>query len=197
MMVCIVIIAVLMILCFSLLSVAYSLYSSQNNSMQEDKNAEAAKTLAKALEEELTTDSEESNLCKYLRFNIVVSDNAAECWPHYAPEEEGHQDADAKRYFNLKKSDSASMDGIPSKTSVCMWWTKPDKEKDPESKVHLFVEVESLSGSQSYVIRSEYELITLNKRSGYNRISTQPSINPGHNEIDKRVTWRWKLVGDE
>ncbi len=194
MMVCITIIAVLMIFCLSLLAVAYSLYSTQNNSMQEDKNAEAAKSLAMAIREELCAASEESNLCKYLRFNIAA--DGSDCWPYYAPGEDGHGADAARRYFNLKKSDSVSINGIPSSSSICMWWTKAD-ESDPGASVHLFVEVECLSGSQSYVIRSEYELVKISGKSIYNKISTQPSINPAMNEIDKNVIWRWRLVESE
>lgn len=209
MMVCIVIIAILMIFCFSLLAVSYNFYSSQNNSMQEDKNAEAARSLDMAIREELTADSEDSFLCKYLRYNIVSGNDAYYCtkgetWPHYDPEAEVEQDGlphdmkAAKRYFKLEKSDSVSLNGFPAETSVCMWWTQPGTCVNDSESTHLFVEVECRSGSQSYVIRSEYELLELKKTSSYvSSTSTQPDINPAGNTIDRHYRWRWKYVGSE
>lgn len=209
MMVCIVIIAILMIFCFSLLAVTYSFYASQNNSMQEDKNAEAARSLDMAIREELTADSEDGFLCKYLRFNIVSGNDAYYCpqgesWPHYDPdagvELDGleHDMKAAKRYFKLEKSDSVSLNGFPSEMSVCMWWTQPGTSVNDSESTHLWVEVESRSGSQSYVIRSEYELLEMKKASSYvSSTSTQAGINPAGNTIDRRYRWRWKYVGSE
>ena len=206
MMVCITIIAILMIFCFSLLAVSYNLYSSQNNSMQADKNAEAAKSLSMAIREELTADSEDSLLCKYLRYNIITGfdtaknpDKVMPSWPDYKPGSANHEAADAKRYFKLNKSDSVSINGFPSNTEVCMWWTAPESE---EEKAHLFVEVECRSGSQSYVVCSEYELWQVGGKnnaivSTYPTTSTQGAINPAKNSIDRRYKWRWKFIGCE
>ena len=201
MMVCVVIIAV--VFCFSLLAVSYSLYSSQNNSMQEDKNAEAAKSLSMAIREELTSESEDSFLCKYLRYNIVSGNDAPLCvkgetWPHYDPETAGHDADAAKRYFLLEKSDAVSINGFPGSLSVCMWWTSPGTSVNDSQKTHLFVEVESRSGSQSYLIRSDYELLERSGQpSGYVRTSTQTDINPAGNSINRMYRWQWRYVGSE
>ena len=200
-MVCITIIAILMIFCFSLVAVAYNLYSSQNNSMQDDRNSEAAKSLSMAIREELTSGEENSYLCKYLRYNIVAAEDALvdplEVWPYYAPGVEHHEEKDAKRYFSLEKSDYADVKGFPSEIGVCMWWTKPE-DGDIDGKVNLFVEVESRSGSQSYVIQNRYELDTDDtERSTYSKRSTQKSINPGAKTIDTRYVWHWTFVESE
>ncbi len=202
MMVCITIIAILMIFCFSLLSVSYSLYSSQNNSMQADKNAEAAKSLSVALRDELTGVSEDSFLCKYLRYNIVSGNDAVknvngETWPHYDPDAAGHDEACAKRYFTLHKSDAVSINGFPGSTEVCMWWTVPATSVNSSKKTHLFVEVECRSGSQSYVVCSEYELMEFKQTSTYPDVSMQGGINPAKNYIDRDYVWRWKFIGSE
>lgn len=203
MMVCITIIAILMIFCFSLLSVCYSLYSSQNNSMQEDKNAEAAKSLDMSIREDLTSGSEDSFLAKYLRYNIVSGNDAlknpgGETWPHYDPDKDSNTWEYAKRYFRLEKSDSASINGFPSSTSVCMWWTCPGTSVNKSDYTHLFVEVECRSGSQSYVIRSEYELREKTGTiSDYAEVTGQTDVNPAGNLIDRRCVWIWKYLGSE
>lgn len=203
MMVCITIIAILMIFCFSLLAVSYSLYSSQNNSMQEEKNSEAAKSLDLALREELTSGSEDSFLNKYLRFNIVAGQDAlvntkGETWPHYDPDLAEHDASYAKRYFTLEKTDGVSINGFPSRTSVCMWWTLDKAENDENEIVHLFVETECVSGSQSYVITSEYELSERSgKPSTYNPASEQREVNPADNRINRKYIWYWKYLGSE
>ncbi|MBP5608064.1 MAG: hypothetical protein J6X66_07330 [Lachnospiraceae bacterium] len=201
MMVCITIIAILMIFCLSLLSVTYSLYSSQNNSMQQEKNAEAAKSLAMAIRQDLTADTEDSLLSRYLRYNIVAESDAlvdpGEVWPHYEAGVSGHEEKDAKRYFTLQKSDYADIKGKPSDIGVCMWWTLP-AEDDVNDSVELYVEVKCRSGSQSYVILSRYALETDgSKRSKYNRKYDQYTINPGHKEIDTKYIWRWKYLESE
>ncbi len=217
MMVCITIIAILMIFCFSLLAVSYNLYSSQNNAMQADKNAEAAKSLSMAIREELTAEKEdsESYLCKYLRYNIVaghdVSANAVnggteDTWPYYDPEaqeESGHDKKAARRYFKLHKSDSASINGFPSNTELCIWWTQKAPEDEYEAeKIHLFVEVECRSGSQSYVICSEYELLEYElkdgKKSVFPAVSGQTKgVNHAGNRINTNYVWKWKYIGCE
>ena len=200
MMVCITIIAILMIFCFSLLAVSYSLYSSQNNTMQEERNAEAAKSLSMAIREELTADSEDSLLVKYLRYNIVTGadaeKNEEESWPHYEPGVTGHDEESAKRYFKLQKSDAVSINGVPSSTEICMWWTAPETEINPDEDAHLFVEVECRSGSQSYVVCSEYKLMEFDDEvCSYAANSEQVSINPAHRFIDRNFIWRWEFVG--
>ena len=199
MMVCITIIAILMVFCFSLLAVSYSLYTSENNSMQEEKNAEAAKSLDMALREEITADSEDSFLCKYLRYNIVAGYDEAlntkgETWPHYSPEESGHDASSAKRYFRLDKTDGVSINGLPSETSVCMWWTRNETGGSGE-EIHLFVEVTCRSGSQSYVVTSEYELLQRKGNSTYAPMSDQIEVNPAKNWINRLYRWRWKYLG--
>ncbi|MCR4642547.1 MAG: hypothetical protein K5697_11030 [Lachnospiraceae bacterium] len=204
MMVCIIIIAILMIFTFSLLAVSYTLYSSQNNAMQDDKNSEAAKSLAVAIRDELTAGTEESSLCKYLRYNIVADPEGEltdeQVWPCYDPSREGHDAAYAKRYFLLKKSEAADIPGYPSETGVCMWWTKELKEGSTDPKVYLFVETECRSGSQSYVVRSRYQL---KRRKGNDTGSSYPAfsgsrnLNPVKNRIDTSEVWLWKFVESE
>ena len=201
MMVCITIIAVLMIFCFSLLAVSYSLYSSQNNSMQEEKNSEAAKSLDLALREELTSGCfKGSSLEKISLYKLTVlpEDTKGETWPHYDPDLAEHDASYAKRYFTLEKTDGVSINGFPSRTSVCMWWTLDKAENDENEIVHLFVETECVSGSQSYVITSEYELSERSgKPSTYNPASEQREVNPADNRINRKYIWYWKYLGSE
>ncbi len=210
MMVCITIIAVLMIFCFSLLAVTYSLYSSQNNRMQADKNAEAAKSLSMALREELTEGSASSNLCRYVRYNIVagfdkeVNNDGFESWPHY----NGNNADQAKRYFKLHKSETVSFNGstkretisvnaFPSDTEVCIWCTSPGDNNEDE-RPHLFVEVECRSGSQSYTVCSEYELRQYSTaKQKLPLVATQTGINPHGNKINRNYIWKWMFIGSE
>lgn len=206
MIVCITIIAVLVIFCFSLLLVSYTFYASQNKNTQSDRNAEAAKSLSFALREEIVESSEKSNLVKYLRYNVQQKS-----WPFYAPGVDGHGEVEAKRYFKLSKNDKADIKGYPGKIEVCIYWMLPeDMDLDPETweremlsgkldvnHTRLFVEVECKSGSQSYVTVSEYQLFVYKDHSTFPPTSTVVAVNPAGNSIDTERIWKWSFVGIE
>ena len=208
MIVCVTIIAILVVFCFSMLLVTYTLYASQNKNIQADRNAEACKTLSASIRQELTDSSEESNLYKYLRYNIYQNN-----WPYYNPEESDHQKEDAFRYFKLDKANSANIGGYPGDVEICVYWMQSDEltevtvinEAGEEEKrmipakkgLRLFVEVCCRSGSQSYTVKSEYMLSVSKKKSGLKRISEITDLNPFGNPIDTKEYWKWKFVGSE
>ncbi len=201
MVVCITIISILVIFCFSLLLVSYTLYASQNKNNQSDQNQEAAKSFADAIKKELTESDESSNLMRYLRYNVGQDSS----WPYYAPDEAGHGEVDAKRYFYIKKNEAAKIAGFPSRIEVCMYWMppEPDPEADPgaerELKNHLklFIEVTAKSGSQSYSILSTYELSLRTGESIYPEQSPKINFNPANNTISRDELWVWKFLGSE
>ena len=195
--VCITVISILVIFCFSLLLVSYTLYASQNKNLQSDRNAEAAKTLAVSIRQELAEGSDQSYLCNYLRYNVQQ-----ESWPFYEVNEEdgsevaGHGASDAKRYFNLTKTEGVNIEGYPSQVELCMYWMRPVKQPTERDKTRLFVEITCRSGSQSYTIKSEYELTIFIPDIATNPVSSF-SINPADNTIDTSESWRWTLVSSE
>ena len=194
--VCITVISILIIFCFSLLLVSYTLYASQNKNLQSDRNAEAAKTLAVSLRDELAEGSDQSYLCNYLRYNVQQESNS---WPYYEVNKEGnevagHGSADAKRYFNLTKTEGVNIEGYPSQVELCMYWMRPVKKPEERNKTRLFVEITCNSGSQSYTIKCEYVLTILAEPS--NPV-TSFSINPADNPVDTGESWRWTLVSSE
>ena len=213
MIVCITVIAILIIFCFSLLLVSYTLYASQNKNLQSNRNAEAAKTLSTALTEELKAGEDDSFLCNYLRYNIVAKDAGdgkyAFTWPYYEIDAEGneidgHDKANAMRYFELTKTEGVGVEGFPSKVELCMYWMKPESEKQQErfpadmNKLRLFLEITCLSGSQSYVIKNEYRLeVTPRIEPPEKDYSEEIEINPGRNKIDYYARWKWNLVSSE
>ena len=197
MIVCITIISILVIFCFSLLLASYTFYASQNKNTQSDLNAEAAKTLSMALREELTESSEKSNLVKYLRYNVQQ-----DSWPYYEPSTSGHEAEYAKRYFNLNVNGDTVLDGYPGMVSVSMYWMLPEPEEEEETpdaddinRTRLFIEVECKSGSQSYVVVSEYQLSVFNENSTYIAQSTKKSFNPANKTINTNEVWKWGFVG--
>ena len=200
MVVCITIISILVIFCFSLLLVSYTLYASQNKNNQSDLNQEAAKSLADAFRQELTESNEKSNLMKYLRYNVYQNS-----WPFYEPGVDGHDDVDAKRYFTIEKNGTSDIAGYPGKVEVCMYWTLPegatsfDPSADSAAKnhLHLFLEITTKSGSQSYTILSTYELSVRVGTSTYPDQSIYANFNPANNTINREEKWVWKFLGSE
>ena len=151
----VVIISILIIFTFSLMLVAYSLYSSQNKNVAVMRCSEAANTLSAALCEELTWVDQDSNrypeldsyLYRYLRYNLCQADT----WPYYDSKNAGEHGKDkAFRYFELKHNTakkvysadgsiekstdesgnpvdlmSDGVEGMPGKTTVCIYWEPP------------------------------------------------------------------------
>lgn len=159
MMVAIIIMGILMVFAFSLLLVTYNLYASQNKKAASRRNSSAANTLSIALERELTDGGNiedydpmlESDLWKYLRFNIGQSGT----WPYYYPEAgySGHGKAEAFRYFQINYNyvekyfnsddhkalyptdgentktyyDPTVLDGFPGSVELCVYWKLPEE----------------------------------------------------------------------
>jgi len=194
MIVAIIIMSILMIFTFSLTLVAYTLYASQNKNIASMRCSEAANTLSLALEDELTYDKEvakdpvyESYLYNYLRYNLCQ----ASTWPYYNPNEDGHTEEYAFRYFELKYNSKKpsydedgnaienanhtpkyldGIEGMPGRTEVCIYWMLPDGVETTDNLsgsgesrqgVRLFIEITSESANQSYTVKSEYVLNVL------------------------------------
>lgn len=186
MMVTIIIIAVLVVFTFSLILISYNLYASQNKNLSSDRNSEAANSLARALEEELTDENalQNSNLWKYLRCNIAYSlegitdDDAKDWkdWPYYDPsasDGDAHDEKHAKRYFKLDRN--SDIKGMPADVSICLYWELPDKElsggevvkvgpdvvENNKNGIILHIEISCVTAGQSYKISDAYMLTEL------------------------------------
>ena len=153
MVIAIVIMSILVIFTFSLALVAYTLYASQNKNAASMKCSEAANTLNRAMEFELTkTDGDplddpvyQSYFYKYVRYNICQENT----WPYYNPSEAGHTKEYAFRYYDLKYNpdkpiydemgnellnddgsnktlNSSGVEGMPGRTELCIYWKLPE-----------------------------------------------------------------------
>ena len=209
MMLTIIIIAVLIVFTFSLILISYNLYASQNKNLASDRNAEAAYSLSKALEDELTDGNAETNssLWNYLRYNIAYKDGDEDCsdWPYYAEGKTGHGEAEAKRYFKMNYNND--IEGVPAETSVCVYWELPEtsvvngvpKYSPDKSRmgIVLHVEITCSTGSQSYKICDIYQLnavvdsVTLVPNSASGVVT---SYNPIGHEIEVNEKWKWNHI---
>ena len=193
-MVAVVIIGILMVFTLSLLLVTYSLYSSQNKNAAGTRNSEAANTFSVALTTELEKKQSDSELWRYLRFNICNRGT----WPYYKPGLAGHGETEAFRYFDLnynfvsKYFDTPStteqdplsgLEGFPGKMKLCIYWRVPANKDDVaetyaeslydganKTGVRLYIEVICETGSQSYVVKNEYILTEDDFGSGEYRL---------------------------
>ena len=210
MMLTIIIIAVLVVFTFSLILISYNLYASQNKNLSSDRNAEAANSLSKALEDELTDNnaSDNSNLWKYLRYNIAYKDADEDCldWPYYAPGKTSHGSDEARRYFKLARN--IDMAGMPADVSVCMYWELPDiylnandvpvyDSTKSRSGIILHIEITCSTGSQTYRVNDVYELSAIVDSNvlvpdGINNDVT--SYNPEGHEINPKERWKWTHI---
>lgn len=220
----IVIMGILIVFTFSLMLVAYTLYSSQTKNIASTKCSESANSLSLALKDELQDEDAavRSHLYQYVRYNICQ-----DTWPNYT----GSNEAAAYRYFSLKynantaKGGSESIEGFPGTIKVCMYWMLPDESKykydngsyrnysdvktelDKSHKgVRLFVEVTAESANQSYTVKQQYVLeqssytnkdaSTLNVLFG-NDMMHNGAINPyekTQSQIYYNEKWTWNAV---
>ena len=180
-MVAVIIIGILVVFTFSLLLVSYTLYASQNKKAASVRCSEAANTMSKALEKELTDEDAylNSDLWNYLRYNLLQADT----WPYYDENgENGHTAKYAYRYFivdyntsdNYLQSynDHSSPEGYPAKVQLCIYWMPPAgynkndylTENLPtlsaglQRDTRLFIEITCESGNQSFTVVNEYKL---------------------------------------
>ena len=183
MMVVIIIIGVLIVFCFSLLLVSYTLYASQTKKASSLRCSEAANTLSKALQVELTDPNayRDSTLWNYLRFNLAQND----AWNYYDPysaADSVHSETYAFRYFDvevnqreqyLQKFGSELLpEGYPAKVQLCIYWEPPEGYEESDylspgtltyhkmDKVELYIAVTCESGNQSYTVVNKYRLST-------------------------------------
>lgn len=172
MIVAIIVIAILMIMTFSLMLVTYTLYASSNKKAASERNSTAANSLSLAIEKELTSDDAIDNswLWKYLRCNLLQDTT----WPYYDPDYTGHTEEEAFRYFKLKYNNNypikgINIDGFPGEVRLCMYWMPPTdvdyngKELSSlsiseRSNIELCIEIICDTGSQSYTVKDTYEI---------------------------------------
>ncbi len=180
MVVAIIIIAILIIFTFSLMLVSYTLYASQNKRVAGVRCSEAANTLSIAMKTELEDENacQNSDLWKYLRFNLMQAD-----WTFYDPNETGHGEAEAFRHYNMKinpnyidtEHGKNTIDGYPGKIDICIYWMLPEEMYEDENfksstvdvssltmaqkkNIRLFMEITCETASQSYTVKNEYRL---------------------------------------
>lgn len=180
-MVAVIIIGILVVFTFSLLLVSYTLFASQNKKAASIRCSEAANTMSRAMEKELTDADAylNSDLWNYLRFNLIQG----ETWPYYDENgAAGHTAEYAYRYFTVdyntsqnylaKYANNASPEGYPAKVQLCIYWMPPvgfdeaDYSQDKLSNlevglqrdIRLFIEITCESGNQSYTVLNEYRL---------------------------------------
>lgn len=143
--------AVLLVLCLSLLLVSYTLFSEVNEQDLEMPKRELAYSVAEEIEQELfDVDCKYSNeeemqafyeaskdeLWKYVRYNIWQNFGpegqllTGDTWLYYDEAVPGHNNLEeCSRYFSL------DTDGTASKITVQLYWSLPkDFDKDTEKK---------------------------------------------------------------
>jgi len=209
MMVVVVIVGILMIFCFSLLLASYTLYATQNKNAASKRNAEAANTLSKALETELTrgdATEKDSALWKYLRCNINQE--------NWKSGEIKYFDMNYNRSNTYFDSENPALDGYPGKVQLAMYWMPPKGHEgeevcaDPDG-IRLTVEITCETASQSYTISNRYLLSSTNYDDNIYEdrnlkyrleqvISNTTSYNVyGYTNIDSNKKWSWSSVGRE
>ena len=209
MMLTIIIIAVLIVFAFSLILISYNLYASQNKNLSSDRNAEAANSLARAIEKELTDPDaiKNSNLWKYLRFNIAYCNGGEEegvtfkDWTYYDASDYRHDEDYAKRYFKLDRN--TAMEGMPADVSICMYWKLPDGVGEDildinlnRNGIVLYVEIKCSTGGQTYKIVDTYTLTVVGTDDAaeitkINEVNNSVS-NPADHVVNTGEKWIWK-----
>ena len=221
MMVAVVIIGILMIFCFSLLLVSYTLFASQSKKTASFRNSQAANSLSKALETELKDVDAATNsmLWRYLRCNAC--NNSA--WAYYDPSKPGHDKEHAFRYFNLKYAykdayvPNGSLEGYPSEVKLCVYWCLPkDVEITNDAELEgvsmngaiLHIDIICETASQSYVINNEYKLNIRQYSSEEDEVKEQKmirkmsgTVNNAYNpkgvvlsDAEEPMKWSWEFV---
>lgn len=205
----VIIIAVIMVFCFSLILISYNLYASQNKNLASLRNSETTNTLSVALGEELTDNDniQKSYLWKYVRSNVayVTTDEDWSDWPYYDENDSTgkHDEKAAIREFILSKN--PEMEGTPAEVKVCMYWTLPmDADKFCEklknggnrNGIRLHVKVVSTTASQVFE-REECYKLTVRKNDNQGKavlagLSTDLSVNPAGHTLDQEEKWIWK-----
>ena len=207
----VIIIAIIMIFCFSLILISYNLYASQNKNLSSLRNSESSNTLSRAIGDELT-DSEnvqKSYIWKYVRANVayVTTDSDWQDWPYYDVNDSTgkHNEEAAFREFSLNSN--PEMEGTPAEVKVYMYWTLPsdadafrDKLQNGGTRNGIRLHVKVVSSTASQVFESEecYKL-TVRKNDNQGKailagLNTDSSINPASHSIDDNEKWVWKRV---
>lgn len=212
MIVAIIIIAVLMIFTFSLMLVTYTLYASQNKKIANMKNREAANTLSKVLNQELSGDSvyTDSSLWKYLRCNLYQKDT----WPYYDNSVSGYTSDYAYRYFDVCKNANYAVDGYPGEIKLCIYWTLPrgttlssdktlnDLSIDEKRDAMLFIEIICETGGQTYTVLNKYKMVVsqldenIDSSEIYalDKLADDLGYNPMRLPINNNEKWRFEAV---
>ena len=218
-MVSVIIIGILIVFTLSLLLVSYTLYASQSKKTAEMSSSEAAVTLSRALDQELTMDDNVtgSSLWNYLRYNLLQDDTV---WPYYEEGVSGHSRTEACRYFkvdyNVNYFPNKAPDGFPGNVTICIYWMLPKGQDVPTGQnpydmtisqkngTQLVVEVTCETASQSYTVSKTYELNIISYEmseptevSEHNIVRNNASVDE-YNPADISSThfnweekWRW------
>ncbi len=206
-----VIMVVVTVVCLSLLLVSSTLIQSVQNQKAYTQSREAAITLSREIENELTipafatkeaevkaeTDSDNKyDLWFYLRYNIW-QDN----WPYYNTDKRGHDESYAYRYFKLESNSVDSEAASAAKdVSIVMYWERENgDEHDVANGTPLIVQVTCKVGDQSCTITSTYELTEAD--AAYSDAASFKDHVPVSREIDPRAqiacneeyAWSWAL----
>ncbi|HAF26507.1 MAG TPA: hypothetical protein DCG85_04230 [Lachnospiraceae bacterium] len=200
----VVIVLVLSILCLSLIMTAGALYNSSKNAIIKLQTQEAAVSVSKEIEKEITKPNytsfaDESNdrsagknaLWFYLRDNIKNDGT----WPYYAEagnkqniESANHGAAEAYRYFDLTESGTSELPIVSGDTTVYMYWSPAGKndsvdayDTSPSGRT-LYITVVCEREGGMYTVTSTYKLRTA---------SDYPDTVDDH----EKQSWNWEFVG--
>ena len=208
MMVVVVIIGILMIFCFSLLLASYTLYASQNKNAASKRNSEAANTLSRALETELTrgdSTEKDSALWKYLRCNLNQNE-----WKSGEIKYFDMHYNQSSTYFD---AENPTLEGYPGKIQLAMYWKPPKGQENEQfcsnpNGIRLTIEITCDTASQTYTISNQYLLSAVpydtndyddrNLQYRLQQVINNPNYNVyNHNEaqIDTDTKWIWLPVG--
>lgn len=219
MIVAIVIMGLLIVFTFSLMLVAYTYYSSQTKNTASLRCSEAANSLSLSLKEELTSSNpENSELYRYLRYNLCQTDT----WPYHKDGLDGHGKESYRKFdlkYNSARTDVDGIEGLPGNTLISIYWELPDGVTDTQvfasdytdkrNGIKLYIDVTCESGSQSYTVTSVYSLELSKYPANDNHLKTiinafsSSSANPlsksakgivALNGIDNEK-WTWNYEG--
>ena len=200
----VVIVLVLSILCLSLIMTAGALYNSSKNAIIKLQTQEAAVSVSKEIEKEITKPNytsfaDESSdrsagknaLWFYLRDNIKNDGT----WPYYAEagnkqniESANHGAAEAYRYFDLTESGTSELPIVSGDTTVYMYWSPAGKndsvdayDTSPSGRT-LYITVVCEREGGMYTVTSTYKLRTA---------SDYTDTLDDH----EKQSWNWEFVG--
>lgn len=157
--------AVITVLCLSLLLISGIALSNAESRLAKEQTRVLAVTYSEQIREQIEastgsmapgeTSPDKLSLTDYIWNNVNTVN-----WPYYNEEEVGHTKGYAYRTFQIRPEDQPSVDswykGVLSSLSLTMYWTSATNEMPEDSKLYVVVTAER--NKQSSTITTVYGL---------------------------------------